>query len=166
MTHFLHKYFSHFCFSLLTCFSHFLHFLIFTGEIIAVPAPIGSWQSRNGPHDARLFHLHDQLYGIMTVNFDFSWVSVLWDFRLHRPYVPAFQRALLQTGKHISEKNWVPLVANSTIYLIRHLDPMHVLKCPNLDNCTFIRNDTDAYNYQMDDARSPLRGGTPFQLYR
>ena len=102
----------------------------------------------------------------MAVNFDLSWVSVLWDFRFHRPRVPAFQRALLKQGNQIYEKNWVPLVANNTLYLIRHLDPMHVLKCPNLDNCTFVRNDTDAYSYQMDDEKTPLRGGTSFQLYR
>ena len=54
---------------------------------------------------------------------------------------------------HENEENW-------------QLDPMHVLKCPNLDNCTFVRNDTDAYSYQMDDEKTPLRGGTSFQLYR
>lgn len=69
-------------------------------------------------------------------------------------------------GKEISEKNWVPMVINNTLHLIRHLDPLHVLKCLDMVKCEFVRNDTDAFTYQMDDLKVPLRGGTSFELYR
>ena len=136
------------------------------GEIVAIPTPQGRFKHRNGPHDARLFQLNGRLYALLAVNFNSSWISVIWDFQAQRPYVPSFQKQLLLKQEYISEKNWVPLVISNTLYIIQHLDPMHILKCPHVENCLFIRNDTDAMTYQMADKQTPLRGGTGFEMYR
>ena len=136
-----------------------------TGEIIAIPAPQGRSKHLNGPHDARLFQLNGGMYASLSVKFNNSWVSIIWDFQKHKPYLPQFQKELLLEGAIVIEKNWVPAIVNNTLYLIRHLDPMHILKCPSLNSCTLIRNDTQSLFYQMVDEMIPLRGGTNFEEY-
>ena len=137
-----------------------------TGEIIAIPAPQGRSKHLNGPHDARLFQLKGGLYASLSVKFNQSWVSIIWDFQKHKPYLPQFQKELLLKGAIVIEKNWVPAIINNTLYLIRHLDPMHILQCLSLNNCTLIANGTETLFYQIVDELFPLRGGTNFEEYR
>ena len=137
-----------------------------TGKIVAIPTPQGKAGGTNGAHDPRLFQLNDKLFALLTLSYDRNWISVIWDFQKHRPYMPAFQRQSLLKGKEVYEKNWVPLVKHGTLYILRNLDPMHVLKCSNLDSCMFVRNDTDALNFDLEDDESPLRGGTAFEEYQ
>ena len=148
-----------------SCFLNYLYLKKFnlnfssfeTGEIVAIATPLGKQRYRNGAHDARLFQLKDEIYALLSINMDDNWISTIWNFQKHKPTVPKFQKELLQEGRRISDKNWVPLVMNNTLYIIRHLDPLHVLKCSTTETCRFIWNDTDAISYQMVDREAPLR---------
>ena len=105
----------------------------------------------------------DPPLALMAISYDTSWISVIWDFQENRPHMPDFQRQALLKGKDVSEKNWVPLIKDNTLYIIKNLDPLHVLKCSTVENCRFNKSDTDTI--QLDE-QFPLIGGTGFEEYQ
>ena len=136
-----------------------------TGQIIGVPTPQGKNKNLNGSHDARLFKMNGGIYALMAVSYGGGWMSIIWDFQSNRPYVPTFQKHIVLKGKNTFEKNWCPLVTNNTLYILRNMDPLQILKCENLSRCTFYVNDTDALTFRLDDKKCPLRGETGFLEY-
>ena len=136
------------------------------GELTTIKTPQGPFASRNGPHDARLFQINGRAYSLFATGYLNGWISGIWDYQKRTHFIPEFQKQLIQNGHTIFEKNWVPIVINNTLYIIRHLDPLHVIKCNIYKRCEFIRNDTDAFEYKMIDHQVPLRGGTSFELYK
>ena len=136
------------------------------GILTNINAPQGLSTDKNGPHDARLFRINDQVYSLFITGYLNGWISGIWDYQKRTHFIPEFQKQLIRNGRITFEKNWAPIVVNNTLYTIRHLDPMHVIKCNIYKSCEFIRNDTDAFEYKMIDHQVPLRGGTSFELYR
>ena len=137
-----------------------------TGHIVSIPTPQGKNKNLNGPHDPRLFEINGGMYALVTVSYAGGWMAIIWDFQTNTPHVPSFEKDIIWNGKKTFEKNWCPLVINNTLYIVRNLDPLHILKCDNLDHCMFYRNDTDPLTFKMDDGKSPLRGGTGFVEYQ
>ena len=121
-------------------------------------------KQKTGPHDARLFQINNTMYSLFATGHRDGWILVIWDHQKQRHFIPEFQKDLLHNGVTVSEKNWVPVVVKDELYIIRHLDLLQVLKCKIHEHCTFVKNDTDALQFQMDDENSPLRGGTSFEL--
>ena len=106
------------------------------------------------------------MYSLFATGCDESWISGIWDHQEERHFIPGFQKKMLLKKETIFEKNWIPLVVNNELYVIRHLDPLQIMKCRMYENCKFVKNNTDALNFEMDDLNNPLRGGTTFELYK
>ena len=136
-------------------------------DIITLRAPIeDNHKERTGPHDPRLFQINNTMYSLFATGYYFSWISGIWDYKKQRHYIPEFQKYLYLKGETIFEKNWAPLVIEDELYIIRHLDPLQIMKCKIHENCTFVKNNTDALQFKMDDRKIPLRGGTAFEPYK
>ena len=136
------------------------------GELITINTPLGPHLERNGPHDARLFQINGNMYSLFATGYIDSWISGIWDYQKRTHFIPDFQKKLIRERQTIFEKNWVPIVINNTLYIIRHFDPMHIIRCDIHKSCDFTRNDTDALRYKMLDSKVPLRGGTSFEPYK
>ena len=147
---------------------HFDKFLNPVGrqEIVSLQLPLINNRAYTGPHDARLFQMNNSLFTLFATGYNTSLISTVWDFQKRRHFIPDFQRALLKTRPTVLEKNWVPLIIKEELYIIRYLDPLQVLKCKVHDGCEFVKNNTDALKYEINDENTPLRGGTNFELYK
>ena len=132
-----------------------------SGKMIGIPVGMAKRLYVRGPHDARLFVHKEKLYGVLAAQMKVDWITFLWDFEENEITVPQ-----IQARQDVSEKNWVPLLVNDTLHLVRHLDPLQILKCDPIGSCDLLRDNTESQNYKMKDKDSSLRGGTPFVLYK
>ena len=164
------------CYGLPCCFIYYRKYDIYLNpigprEIITVLSPF-EMKRRSGVDDTRLFQMNGSLYSVFATGYAAynakstvtHLISGIWDHQLRKHFIPDFQKELL--SKKTLEKNWVPMVINEELHIIRHLDPLHILKCKIHENCEFVKNDTDVFKFEMIPEESPLRGGTAFELYK
>ena len=135
-------------------------------ELITLRTPMVEDQVKSGPHDGKLFQINGALYSLFATGYRDSWISSIWDYKKERFFTPKLQNTLLEKKPAIFEKNWVPVIIKGELYIIRFLDPLQVMKCSIHEGCTFVKNNTDALKYEMDEENTPLRGGTKFELYK
>ena len=131
---------------------------------------------RSGPDDSRLFQINNSMFSLFAAGYavydpsgqketQTHLVAGIWDYQKQKHFIPDFQKKLMQDSVAM-EKNWVPLVIEDELYIVRHLDPLQIMKCKIHENCTFVKNNTDVLQFQMNDRKSPLRGGTAFEPYK
>ena len=135
-------------------------------ELITLRTPMVEDQVKSGPHDGKLFQINGALYSLFATGYRDSWISSIWDYKKQQFFTPELQKTLLEKKPAIFEKNWVPVIIKGELYIIRFLDPLQVMKCSIHEGCTFVKNNTDALKYEMDEENTPLRGGTKFELYK
>eukprot|EP00667_Euglena_gracilis_P008379 EG_transcript_8488 len=137
---------------------------------VAIPAP--RHRRYNGPVDPRLFELRGRLFMLFEMQGSTSgWAgntpeaaggTYLWDLdddglvnvRLWRDGHPVPQAR--------RDKNWVPLVVEDRLLVVRNYDPLQVLCCDPAGDCTFL---VDQQGPQEGPTRV-VRGGTPLLPYR
>ena len=143
-------------------------------EIISIQSPF-LFDRRSGSDDSRLFQLNDSAYSIFPVAYatypplteNFHLITTIWDFRNNKYFVPEFQKQMMETYlPRTLEKNWVPLVKDKELYIIRNLDPLQIVKCKIHDSCEFVSNASDFMSNPIKPDTTPLRGGTTLELYR
>ena len=135
-------------------------------ELITLRTPMVTDQVKSGPHDGKLFQINGALYSLFATGYRDSWISSIWDYNKQQFFIPELQKTLLEKKPAIFEKNWVPVIIKEELYIIRFLDPLQVMKCKIHEGCTFVKNNTDALRYEMEEENTPLRGGTKFELYK
>ena len=136
-------------------------------KIITLRTPIETrHQERSGPHDPRLFSVNNSLYSLFATGYNQGWLSGIWDHGRQKLFIPGVETQLHHDKGAIHEKNWVPVIIKDELFIIRHLDPLQIMKCKIHDSCKFITNTTDALKFKMDDEATPLRGGTAFELHK
>ena len=135
-------------------------------ELITLRTPMVNDQVKSGPHDGKLFQINGALYSLFATGYRDSWISSIWDYHKQQFFTPELQKTLLEKKPAIFEKNWVPVIIKDELYIIRFFDPLQVMKCKIHEGCTFVKNNTDALKYEMDEENTPLRGGTKFELYK
>ena len=150
------------------------------GYFLANGYPIGRNKTEylffDGPQDPRAFELKCRLYltfhdGVPQTDHKLRRVvrTLMWDLETNRPTVLMVKHNVL--GTPLSDKNWMSLVMNDTLYFIQYLDPLLIAKCSINGSCMYLPNlphfrpsDPRIQGF-MDPILDVLRGGTPLAHY-
>ena len=157
-------------------------------EIFSIQSPIHpKARDRSGVDDARMFQINNSLYNVLPVGYtsyklskpQTHLISGIFDYQQRKYFIPEFIKQMVEKRDLLFEKssegarqkleknlekNWVPVVVKNEVFIIRHLDPLQILKCRFHESCNFIKTGSTPHKYIREN--SPLRGGTGFELYQ
>ncbi|CAD5111398.1 unnamed protein product [Dimorphilus gyrociliatus] len=148
---------------------------ISNGSILGVQTPKNGWIG-DGPIEPRIFKFKETLYvSFNTAAFfakdelvDFTF---LFDYEKSLPIIPRIHgdtpmKSVTPKGEVPRDKHWMPFTKKGQLYFVHCLDPLRVMKCRVPSGfCEFIFKQDKKNSFAFHRHTSPLRGGTPLEVY-
>ena len=148
---------------------------ISNGSIMGIPSP-KQWIIGDGPIEPRVFVVDDRL--LVTFNVAMSYNSkvnmdntVIWDYERNFPVLPEIMGGPPMINISVAnamprDKHWMAFKQDNDLYFVYNIDPLRILRCQFTGFCWFVYSDVKAGDFEFDDHKVHIRGGTPFELYK
>lgn len=148
---------------------------ISNGSILGIQTPKNGWVG-DGPIEPRIFRYNNLLYVSFNTAVHFGKNELIdftffFDYEKSLPIIPQIfgdtpMKAITPKGEVPRDKHWMPFVKNNQLYFVHCLDPLRVMKCRIPSGfCEFIYKQDTKQAFTFHRHTSPLRGGTPLELY-